>query len=66
MWDNRVSTKVGKFNPTLIYYNLVNYLKKKDDEEQHDLPEDFAEGFFRNPWFFLIVVFIVYIKFFKR
>ena len=29
MWDNRVSTKVGMFNPTIVYYNLMNVLKKK-------------------------------------
>jgi len=65
IWDNRVSTKVGKFNPTIIYYNIVNYLKKKDEEEEVDLPDDMAEGFFRNPLFVLAVLFLIYIKIFK-
>lgn len=65
MWDNRVSTKYGAFNPTIIYHNMVNYLKKKDEEEELDLPEDFAEGFFRNPWFVLAVIALIYYKIFK-
>lgn len=65
MWDNRVSTKYGSFNPTIIYHNMVNYLKKKDEEESLDLLDDFADGFFRNPWFVLVVCGFIYFKFFK-
>jgi uncharacterized protein YcbK (DUF882 family) len=64
-WDNRVSTKVGMFNPTIIYYNIVNYLKKKDVEEEEDISEDMAEGFFRNPWFVVLVFGFVYYKFIR-
>lgn len=65
-WDNRVSTKVGRYNPTIIYHNIVNYLKKKDEEEELDIADDMAEGFFSNPWVLLVVIAIIYFKFFKR
>lgn len=65
MWDNRVSTKVGKFNPTIIYHNIVQLLKKKDAEEEEDISDDMAEGFFRNPWFAIVVCGFIYFKFIK-
>jgi uncharacterized protein YcbK (DUF882 family) len=61
MWDNRVSTKHGIFNPTIIYHNLMLLLKKKDEEED-DTYQDMCEGFFSNPWYVLAVCALIYYK----